>query len=160
MTTQELGRLLEDYQALKEDYRNADQKAKDLKAAAETAKQTLLDAMIMSEHPMFMHGERCIAAVYKCKYQKGKGVSDEELFEALRACGLGGIIQTIQKVSDSTLSAAVAEAAEMNADDEGAPQVPDALAPVIRQWEYFDLSDTKATAAQRRTMQAMQAMNE
>lgn len=159
LSIQELGKLLEDYKTLAAETKKAEDEAKDLKKAADEAKQALLDAMILSESPVFVHGERCISAVYKCKYQKGKGVTDEELFEALRAAGMGDIIRTVEKVEASTLSAAVAEAAELNADEEGMAQVPDALAPVIRKWEYFDLSDTKATKSQLKAMAAMQAAN-
>lgn len=159
LSVQELGELLEKYKGLKAEADQAEDDLKNLKAATEDAKKTLLDAMILSETPVFVHGERCISAAYKCKYQKGKGVSDEELFEALRAAGMGDIIQVKESVAAATLSAAVAEAAELNADEEGMAQVPDALAPVIRKWEYFDLSDTKATKAQLKAMAAMQAAN-
>ena len=159
MSVQELGELLEKYKGLAADAKQAEDDLKDLKAAAEDAKKALLDAMIFSETPVFVHGERCIAAAYKVKYQKGKGVSDEELFKALRAAGMGDIIQVKESVASSTLSAAVAEAAEQNLDKDKMPQIPDALIPVIRKWDYFDLSDTKATKTQLKAMQAMHSAN-
>lgn len=114
------------------------EKTKENNKLIEEIRDQLATAMISEEVTKVSRGGFSYSVSEKTKYSK-KGGMEEELFDVLRANGLGDLI--VPTVAPQTLQAAVKNLVSEN-DDE----LPEDFAEVLNVYSYFDVNKRKETA--------------
>lgn len=141
MTT--LPDMIRDYQALLEEKENLAERTKENNAAIEAAKEQIAQQMVDDDMPEITYKGYSFKLTPKTSYTKKSeadiAAAGVDFFDVLREEGLGDIIvETVNaRTLQSTVSALVEEAGAL----------PEALEPVIRVYEYNDITRRKKAAA-------------
>lgn len=137
MTTKELQDAIVVYNdAIQEKERLAEE-VKENNALVEKCRNELADAMLEAEVPSMTFLGYSWTVTPKTKYNKAAG-ADEELFEQLRADGLGDLIK--ETVNQNTLQAALKNLAEENGGD-----LPENYTGLINEYSFNDITRRKST---------------
>ncbi|MDO4564822.1 MAG: hypothetical protein Q4C04_04340 [Clostridia bacterium] len=109
---------------------------KDNNAKIKEARDKLAEMMIDEETPKIVRSGYSFSLTEKTKFSKRSG-ADDELFELLRADGLGDIIKPT--VAAATLQAALSDLAE-----KAGGTLPGDYEPLISIYSYFDVNRRRA----------------
>lgn len=137
MSENRITAMVDDYAALLERKEELAEQVKVLNEEIEASRRRLTDAMVEEEIDGIDRNGVSWKLRNVTKYSKKAG-ADEELFELLRAEGLGDIIK--ETVNPQTLQGAMSELASNN-DDE----LPEEFKECVNVFEFMDVSHRKIT---------------
>ena len=131
-----LAELAKNYQTWCDQVAEMEADLKTAKHVRDNAKESLINAMVEEELDSFGHNGRRYALQSKTKYSAIGGMK-EDLFDALRASGLGDIIT--ETVNANTLNATMNQLAEENGGE-----LPEEYIDCVNVYSFVDVSNRKS----------------